>query len=208
MFLGDTLHLSDIDMIDGTPVLDIKPYIPDYDSPDKRTSLNMQLYETNLDPPAVCGNTDGDAKHAQFNTGDKRTADDDDNEEARSEADVCCKNSLTDDARGVLPEDICSVLEDVRVFVTQDDCRKTNKVPDNSKPTAPPSMTDHPCYGEEDSATIASWIREPPVACLDVRFTPQAEEQLAEFLPAHHSGKTIFCQQTETIMSTWSQNKR
>ncbi|KAJ8029498.1 tRNA (adenine(37)-N6)-methyltransferase [Holothuria leucospilota] len=29
---GDTLHLSAIDIIDGTPVLDIKPFIPDYDS--------------------------------------------------------------------------------------------------------------------------------------------------------------------------------
>uniref|UniRef100_A0A8C4ZP81 tRNA methyltransferase O n=1 Tax=Gadus morhua TaxID=8049 RepID=A0A8C4ZP81_GADMO len=31
--VGDTVHLSGIDMIDGTPVLDIKPYISDYDSP-------------------------------------------------------------------------------------------------------------------------------------------------------------------------------
>jgi len=30
--VGATLHLSGIDLIDGTPVLDIKPYIPDYDS--------------------------------------------------------------------------------------------------------------------------------------------------------------------------------
>ena len=29
---GDTLHLSGIDLIDGTPVLDVKPYIPGYDS--------------------------------------------------------------------------------------------------------------------------------------------------------------------------------
>ena len=30
---GDTLLLSGVDMIDGTPVLDVKPYIPLYDSP-------------------------------------------------------------------------------------------------------------------------------------------------------------------------------
>jgi tRNA (adenine37-N6)-methyltransferase len=30
---GDTLHLSGVDMIDGTPILDVKPYIPQYDSP-------------------------------------------------------------------------------------------------------------------------------------------------------------------------------
>ncbi len=30
---GDTLHLTGIDLIDGTPILDVKPYIPDYDTP-------------------------------------------------------------------------------------------------------------------------------------------------------------------------------
>lgn len=29
---GDTLHLSGIDLIDGTPILDVKPYIPECDS--------------------------------------------------------------------------------------------------------------------------------------------------------------------------------
>jgi tRNA-Thr(GGU) m(6)t(6)A37 methyltransferase TsaA len=29
---GDTLHLAGIDLVDGTPILDVKPYIPDWDS--------------------------------------------------------------------------------------------------------------------------------------------------------------------------------
>jgi tRNA-Thr(GGU) m(6)t(6)A37 methyltransferase TsaA len=29
---GATLHLSGIDLVDGTPILDVKPYIPDWDS--------------------------------------------------------------------------------------------------------------------------------------------------------------------------------
>lgn len=29
---GDTLHLAGIDLIDGTPILDVKPYIPEIDS--------------------------------------------------------------------------------------------------------------------------------------------------------------------------------
>jgi len=28
---GNILHIEDIDMLDGTPVLDIKPYVPDFD---------------------------------------------------------------------------------------------------------------------------------------------------------------------------------
>ena len=30
---GNTLHLEDVDMLDGTPVLDIKPYVPAFDAP-------------------------------------------------------------------------------------------------------------------------------------------------------------------------------
>ena len=38
---GDTLHLSGLDLLDGTPVVDIKPYIPSYDSPqDALTETN------------------------------------------------------------------------------------------------------------------------------------------------------------------------
>lgn len=29
---GDTLHLAGIDLVDGTPILDVKPYIPEWDS--------------------------------------------------------------------------------------------------------------------------------------------------------------------------------
>jgi tRNA-Thr(GGU) m(6)t(6)A37 methyltransferase TsaA len=29
---GSTLHVADIDILDGTPLLDIKPYIPEYDA--------------------------------------------------------------------------------------------------------------------------------------------------------------------------------
>jgi tRNA-Thr(GGU) m(6)t(6)A37 methyltransferase TsaA len=31
---GLTLHVSNIDIIDGTPLLDIKPYVPAFDAPD------------------------------------------------------------------------------------------------------------------------------------------------------------------------------
>jgi len=29
---GATLHIRDVDMLDGTPLLDIKPYVPEFDS--------------------------------------------------------------------------------------------------------------------------------------------------------------------------------
>lgn len=35
---GSALHLSGVDLVDGTPILDIKPYLPQYDSPQQETS--------------------------------------------------------------------------------------------------------------------------------------------------------------------------
>jgi tRNA-Thr(GGU) m(6)t(6)A37 methyltransferase TsaA len=32
---GTKIFLSDIDILDGTPLLDIKPYVPDFDQPDE-----------------------------------------------------------------------------------------------------------------------------------------------------------------------------
>lgn len=32
---GSTLHISDVDVLDGTPLLDIKPFVPAFDSPDE-----------------------------------------------------------------------------------------------------------------------------------------------------------------------------
>ena len=29
---GRVLHVADIDVLDGTPLLDIKPYVPDFDA--------------------------------------------------------------------------------------------------------------------------------------------------------------------------------
>jgi tRNA-Thr(GGU) m(6)t(6)A37 methyltransferase TsaA len=31
---GCALHIEDVDMIDGTPLLDIKPYVPEFDAKD------------------------------------------------------------------------------------------------------------------------------------------------------------------------------
>jgi len=32
---GNRLHLRNVDILDGTPVIDIKPYIPEFDHPEK-----------------------------------------------------------------------------------------------------------------------------------------------------------------------------
>lgn len=43
---GNIIHILDPDMVDGTPVLDIKPYVPKYDS---RTECRIGWYEGKVD---------------------------------------------------------------------------------------------------------------------------------------------------------------
>ncbi|KPJ14870.1 Nef-associated protein 1 [Papilio machaon] len=42
---GNKIHFEGIDMVNGTPVLDIKPYIPQYDSPTHQTQPNTPITE-------------------------------------------------------------------------------------------------------------------------------------------------------------------
>ncbi|XP_033829373.1 tRNA (adenine(37)-N6)-methyltransferase [Periophthalmus magnuspinnatus] len=164
---GDTVYLSDIDMIDGTPVLDIKPYIPDYDSIHSRAETGGQ----NEDCPHT-ELTDVELENEDITTDTKRQ---------KLECD-----HLVDGANNNDPfTHLQSALEDVKAYVSQSDIslQEKNKVP-NSEKNPSESSLERPCYGEEAYSTIASWIRDPPVSSLEVRFTTHAEKELAQFLPA------------------------
>ena len=41
--VGATIHLSGVDIVNGTPILDIKPYIPEYDCPSTEDKSNTEL---------------------------------------------------------------------------------------------------------------------------------------------------------------------
>eukprot|EP00316_Scyphosphaera_apsteinii_P016526 CAMPEP_0119347710 /NCGR_PEP_ID=MMETSP1333-20130426/108667_1 /TAXON_ID=418940 /ORGANISM="Scyphosphaera apsteinii, Strain RCC1455" /LENGTH=190 /DNA_ID=CAMNT_0007360267 /DNA_START=427 /DNA_END=999 /DNA_ORIENTATION=+ len=48
---GDTLLLSGVDMVDGSPVYDIKPYMPQYDAPPELAIANAAVMEPGSSPP-------------------------------------------------------------------------------------------------------------------------------------------------------------
>ncbi|XP_056266349.1 tRNA (adenine(37)-N6)-methyltransferase isoform X2 [Pseudoliparis swirei] len=184
--VGDTIHLSNIDMIAGTPVLDIKPYIPEYDNPDSRMSSDETVDILNT------------PKDSDDQSGLKRERHDDDDDDDfsrdNSEADI----SVADPSQFVraqfsLHKDLQGVLEEVKAYVTQQDhcqltCSREDTFSDSPNTKPPVATVDHPCHGEEVHSAIADWIREPPVGSLEVRFTPQAERELADFLPTNLSG--------------------
>ena len=103
---GGTLHVSGIDLVDGTPVLDVKPYIPQYDCPwTWKTDSGVEV------TPQI-------------------------------------------PADRTIPESKPDVLDQTKWCV----------------------------YSPPAHVTVASWLSEPPVNCLEVKFLPQAETQLDKFV--------------------------
>ncbi|XP_030594301.1 tRNA (adenine(37)-N6)-methyltransferase [Archocentrus centrarchus] len=200
---GDTVYLSDIDMIAGTPVLDIKPYIPEYDSPDTRGSTNSEPYDSDADQSSATSVSLNETNlsklpeesdiDVQLTTVDQRADNADVGNllsEEKNDADSTSSSHVS--AQFSLSKKLSNVLEEVKAYVNQDDMFLTsseskNQVSDSPKTKPPLLEADHPCYGEEAYTTIAGWIREPPVASLHVRFSPHAERELAEFIPTHLS---------------------
>lgn len=190
---GDTVHLSDIDMIDGTPVLDIKPYIPEYDSPVTRKNIELSnLNAEEADDSTASLEEEIDVSDHQKDSETDASADvfmEDHCQSEQSEAEVL----LTESSHQLTH--LHSLLEDAKAYVAQHDFQVEEKV-SASPETKPVELgLAAPHYGEETSSTIASWIREPPISSVEVRFTPHAERELAKFLPTDPSSETPFLQE-------------
>nr|XP_057934460.1 tRNA (adenine(37)-N6)-methyltransferase [Doryrhamphus excisus] len=175
---GDTLHISNIDMIEGTPVLDIKPYIPDYDSPCTRISIDCKSCQSSADQSDCIPLSPNQPTEGLLNVKDVKSVAETPNLDG-------CKfpNSLTE------PGDTLAMLEEMKAYLNQSDlyqgsCDHKHGASDLQGP----EQDQRPCYREEAYSTIAGWIREPPVSSLEVRFTPHAERELAEFLPTGQPG--------------------
>ncbi|XP_048855651.1 tRNA (adenine(37)-N6)-methyltransferase isoform X2 [Brienomyrus brachyistius] len=213
---GDTLHLSGIDMIDGTPVLDIKPYIPDYDCLLSRGDWHTGECGTNdrsgETVPSSDEQRDAAIKQAKDNCGDteQQLRIDSDLNAAPSDDDSWVgkgddQNLQRPSVDGCFAEgvDLTSVLQVVKSYVSQKDsiqdsvedgdlapgCQKAEPCEDEKR-----QHSAQVCFSEDSYSTIASWIREPPVNSLVVRFTPYAEADLRAFQPPGQSvhGKPSF----------------
>lgn len=55
---GDTLYLCGLDLLDGTPIIDIKPYIPSYDSPQEPESTELNAESKSGTPSTTVLNPD------------------------------------------------------------------------------------------------------------------------------------------------------
>ncbi|XP_034044380.1 tRNA (adenine(37)-N6)-methyltransferase [Thalassophryne amazonica] len=210
---GDTIHLSDVDMIAGTPVLDIKPYIPEYDSPQARAAADLQCYKSDVHQQTATAGSQEESSILNFhidseidvpsNPKCEQTSHCHDDEpesllpEDKPRHDMPRSGSATssssESVRFSLLKDLQNVLEEAKTYVTQGDllqlnCEDKYQMSDSAKTRRLDSAVECPRYGEEAYSTVAAWIREPPVSTLEVRFTPHAEKDLAKFFPSHLSG--------------------
>lgn len=188
------LYLSDIDMIDGTPVLDIKPYIPDYDFPHTRKGPDPHLHD--LLPSSVSVNQKSDTE--TLSDSESKEGGDEKMEDLFTEC-VSADDPVSSEAALQFSANkrITNMLEDVKIYLNQSNsCQVGHDSED--KVSVPPktelleSTVSRVSFGEKTYSTVAGWIRAPPVGSLEVRFTPCAEKELAEFLPSHPAGQSNF----------------
>lgn len=164
--------MSGVDIIAGTPVLDIKPYIPDYDSPKTRTDEQTSLFTDPMDP------------------------DEEASSEPSSELSVCSatasERSGSSEATRVLAQ-VKNYLKQRPLFAENTYEDKNTDAPEGTSVGTNPLNSSSLKFGHEDYSTIAAWVRAPPVSNLNVRFTANAEKELKEFAPCDSTGIRFFC---------------
>ncbi|KAG9486603.1 hypothetical protein GDO78_006791 [Eleutherodactylus coqui] len=198
---GDTVHLSGIDMIQGTPVLDIKPYIADYDSPQPTVSPKAYLQDMQEDGEDV-SNAELQANHsAEDDDGpsmdtDDRSADKWDLPGIRCEIlDNMEQEVVLETNEPSLVEDTCSLqgisskqsLEDINTRKQSQDLscdgtasfHETKDRPSSHRPSSRDSF-------------VPKWVADSAVPSLSVRFTPHSERELRQFKPSCELGKPSF----------------
>lgn len=191
-FPGDTLHLSGVDIITGTPVLDIKPYIPDYDSPTTRTDDTSSQHSKNsfLDLQ-MAEDMELDEEPDILETTSKHFT------ELSPETSISCPASDSDfsqsgsKSRDDVLAEVKDYLKHEHVFSEKTTEDKNTDAPECGLVEPTPISSSRLSFGHELYSTIAAWVRTPPITNLDVRFTVNAEEQLKEFVPCYSTGTYV-----------------
>ncbi|XP_051754507.1 tRNA (adenine(37)-N6)-methyltransferase isoform X2 [Ctenopharyngodon idella] len=182
---GNTLHLSGIDIIAGTPVLDIKPYIPDYDSPKTRTDdTNSEYKQTSLFTDTMDLDEEPDTLEASSEPSSELSVC-----PATASDFSCSEMSGSSEVTHVLA-DVKNYLKQRQLFTENTDGDKNTDAPEGSSVGTNPLSSSSLKFGHEDYSTIAAWVRAPPVSNLDVRFTANAEKELKEFVPCDSTDST------------------
>ncbi|KAH3716164.1 tRNA (adenine(37)-N6)-methyltransferase-like [Dreissena polymorpha] len=197
---GAKVSVSGIDIVDGSPIVDLKPYIPQYDNPalwsqpghvekqreegrSESQSISMQntlqhLPVSSLEGSRMHGNCSKVSEAAWFDNLCKTHG-----KAAGEETFSVYDNAYCNDPASVTGQD-GSQKSSLEADTTAN--RKTNPDRKLTKNESEPSQSNNMAYA-------ADWVNNAPVTKLCVVFTPRAEEQLALFSkdslePGHQGG--------------------
>uniref|UniRef100_A0A8C3WUQ3 tRNA (adenine(37)-N6)-methyltransferase n=2 Tax=Catagonus wagneri TaxID=51154 RepID=A0A8C3WUQ3_9CETA len=224
---GGAIYLSGIDMIHGTPVLDIKPYIADYDSPQNLIEPlgDLHLQKNQYKPKSVsqsdgtidscdqqqlsgceepqpysCTKEKPRCPQDRTSGGNDMERDDDDtakiqqsSPKPRERAADLGEESGSGLSPSVAEEQSGPCHLEKSFLEEQADSRlrrgKEAVVSQGHRAELPPEILPCPsrAAGAAHRSVVPAWVREAPVATLEVRFTPHAEMDL-EHLSSCESG--------------------
>ncbi|XP_038218123.1 tRNA (adenine(37)-N6)-methyltransferase [Zerene cesonia] len=177
---GNKIYFNGVDMINGTPVLDIKPYIPQYDYP-------MQSFEPVVDRPLTEGISDtltldnlqiDDTQDAislsprlinQIGIDTSPLSDSPYDEEIPSPINQVISPSISQES----PPNIDIIDGSSRSPVHRVDSERG--APDGQERFTPPQRN---VININDGIRVPNWITNPPSQSYEVRFTDDALERL------------------------------
>jgi len=167
---GSTVIVSGVDILDGTPVVDLKPYIPQYDSPSYRESS---------DTASRCGTSDSPA--GEVGGGDS---------EENSLPEPSHSDDATDCDHGHLSMNNVEVVSSQpnKATNTKKNIINSPIAQDTNSPKTDFSLNQQTCPDKDRTESVdpsavlsASWVTHAPVSQLTVLFTSRAEDQLSQF---------------------------
>ncbi|KAM4808522.1 tRNA (adenine(37)-N6)-methyltransferase [Rhinophrynus dorsalis] len=207
---GGTLYLSGIDMIQGTPVLDIKPYISEYDSPQPTISFiqeqqeNETQYSGEDNPNSAKPERNNkiemeqtrpvrDLSESSFNSDKEISTDMSKTPVVHAELNEKEEQTMAlmkNDVPSPVLEDQCT-LQGGALSQPEDDVTIEGQRSKFTRPGVTSTKEAKDRYSSGDSF-VPTWVRDAPVASLKVRFTPHSENELRLFKAPCESGEPSF----------------
>ncbi|CAK1589686.1 unnamed protein product [Parnassius mnemosyne] len=189
---GNKIHFEGVDMVNGTPVLDIKPYIPHYDCPAPFVDAAMSLVR----PPTEgisdavdgvatlrIGNDDFSVRSLSprvmnptgMPSGSHSPYDDETSPDRQSNPTTPISPSPDSHSSVDISETTFQIRSPLRRPETE------RGAPDGQERFTPPQLA-HIHNTSHDGVRVASWISNPPSQTYEVRFTEEALDRLNDLI--------------------------
>ncbi|CAH0598281.1 unnamed protein product [Chrysodeixis includens] len=184
---GNKINFLGVDMVNGTPVLDIKPYIPEYDYP---APAFRDLPMSSLVRPPTEGISDVTDTLANLPLGDRRVnprvnnVGSSSNPSPRSAYEDDSSPELASNTTPITPSSDSPSVDNIDGNFRTPAVRRADTergAPDGQERYTPPQSA-HLTAITHDGIRVAPWISNPPSQRYDVRFNDDALQRLNDLI--------------------------